>query len=215
MADAAVASGAKLLIWSSLPAISKITNGKTTAMVHFDSKAEVEEYIRTLPITSVFYMAGFYMQNQKQFWSGKKENGAFLLEHSIGPNDLVPLIDITDTGAYCAPVLLSPERYHHKRFMAATYYKTPVQMAKGMEKALGQPVRYQNVSAVDLFRDRFPSAMADHFIKTGMEKSFGTDWIYFGPEGEEGVKWTVEQVESVGGKLGTWEEYVKRDGPWV
>ena len=30
---------------------------------HFDSKAEVEIYIRGLPIKSVFYMAGAYMQN--------------------------------------------------------------------------------------------------------------------------------------------------------
>lgn len=63
MADAAVAAGASLLIWSSLPHISKISNGKFTRVYHFDSKAEVEIYIRRLPIKSVFYMAGFYMQN--------------------------------------------------------------------------------------------------------------------------------------------------------
>ena len=63
MADAAVAAGASLLIWSSLPHISKISNGKFTKVYHFDSKAEVEIYIRGLPIKSVFYMAGFYMQN--------------------------------------------------------------------------------------------------------------------------------------------------------
>ena len=63
MADAAVATGASLLIWSSLPHISKISNGKFTKVYHFDSKAEVEIYIRGLPIKSVFYMAGFYMQN--------------------------------------------------------------------------------------------------------------------------------------------------------
>ena len=63
MADAAVATGASLLIWSSLPHISKISNGKFTRIYHFDSKAEVEIYIRGLAIKSVFYMAGVYMQN--------------------------------------------------------------------------------------------------------------------------------------------------------
>lgn len=33
------------------------------AVHHFDSKAEVEEYIRGLPIMSAFFMAGHYMQN--------------------------------------------------------------------------------------------------------------------------------------------------------
>ena len=41
------------------------------SMHHFDSKAEVEIYIRGLPIKSVFYMAGFYMQNFKNVFSPK------------------------------------------------------------------------------------------------------------------------------------------------
>lgn len=63
IADASVAAGVSLLIWSSLPNITKISEGKLTAVKHFDGKAQVEEYIRTLPILSAFYMPGFYMQN--------------------------------------------------------------------------------------------------------------------------------------------------------
>jgi hypothetical protein len=37
--------------------------GALMAVHHFDSKAEVEEYIRGLPIMSAFFMAGHYMQN--------------------------------------------------------------------------------------------------------------------------------------------------------
>lgn len=76
MADAAVAAGASLLIWSSLPHISKITNGKVTKVHHFDSKAEVEIYIRDLPIKSVFYMAGFYMQNFKTMFAPSIVSGS-------------------------------------------------------------------------------------------------------------------------------------------
>ena len=63
MADAAVAAGAELFIWSSLPNVTAMTHGKLTQVAHFDSKAEVETYVRGLPIKSVFYMAAFYMQN--------------------------------------------------------------------------------------------------------------------------------------------------------
>ena len=44
--------------------MKKISDGKLNVH-HFDSKAEVEIYIRELSIKSVFYMAGFYMQNFK------------------------------------------------------------------------------------------------------------------------------------------------------
>ena len=61
MADAAVAEGVDLLIWSSLPNVTKMTEGKLTGVKHFDSKATVETYIRALPIKSAFYMPAFYI----------------------------------------------------------------------------------------------------------------------------------------------------------
>lgn len=67
MADAAVAAGATLLIWSSLPNVTKMTDGKMTGVKHFDSKANVEEYIRTLPIKAMFFMPGWFMQNHLEF----------------------------------------------------------------------------------------------------------------------------------------------------
>jgi hypothetical protein len=57
-----VAAGAELLIWSSQPSIVKISQGKAD-FGDFDSKAKVEEYIRTLPIMGAFFMSGWYMQN--------------------------------------------------------------------------------------------------------------------------------------------------------
>lgn len=73
MADASVATGATLLIWSSLPDVTKMTDGALTHVAWFDSKAGVETYIRGLPgITSAFFMAGYYMQNFKDTPGGPK-----------------------------------------------------------------------------------------------------------------------------------------------
>jgi hypothetical protein len=56
------------MIFSSLPSISKMSNGEVVSLPQFDSKAVVEEYIRGLPFpVSVFYLAGWYMQN---VWHG-------------------------------------------------------------------------------------------------------------------------------------------------
>jgi uncharacterized protein YbjT (DUF2867 family) len=64
VADAARAAGVSLFIWSSLPNVTKFSNGELTTVHHFDSKAKVEEYIRTLSFpSSVFIMTAFFMQN--------------------------------------------------------------------------------------------------------------------------------------------------------
>ena len=72
VADAAVAAGVTLLIWSSLPSVAEMSSGKLTRVKHFESKVEVERYIRTLPITGVFFLAGFYMQNMKNIFGLRK-----------------------------------------------------------------------------------------------------------------------------------------------
>lgn len=71
VADAAVVAGARFLIWSSLPNVTKMTEGKLSGVKHFDSKAEVETHIRGLPIMSVFYMPAFYMQNMLSLFKPK------------------------------------------------------------------------------------------------------------------------------------------------
>ncbi|KAL8962374.1 MAG: hypothetical protein Q9183_005168, partial [Haloplaca sp. 2 TL-2023] len=62
IANAAVAAGAELVIWSTLPDVTKMTGGEFTMFKHFDSKATVETYIRSLPIKSAFFMPAMYMQ---------------------------------------------------------------------------------------------------------------------------------------------------------
>lgn len=55
--------GVKHLIWSALPHVSKMTNGVLKGVEHFDSKAEIAEYIETTKgdIVTTYFMPGFYM----------------------------------------------------------------------------------------------------------------------------------------------------------
>lgn len=76
IADAAVAAGATQIIWSSLPRGEKTADGGFSAPKQFVSKADVEDYIRTLPIKSMFFMPGWFMQNHFQMMPPQKVRGA-------------------------------------------------------------------------------------------------------------------------------------------
>ena len=38
-----------------------------------------------------------------------------------------------------------------------------------------------------------------------------TEYHYYGPTGEDDLKWTLEQIEE---PLTTWEEFVRKNEPW-
>lgn len=82
IADACKDAGVSHLVWSSLAHADKgkissccrgpssvnilflpVSNGELVHMKHFDSKAEVEEYIRELGVPATFFYAGCYMSN--------------------------------------------------------------------------------------------------------------------------------------------------------
>jgi len=65
IADAAKAAGIELLVWSSLPNATKLTNGKLKAIEHFDGKAEIEDYIRKLNVPAAFFMPAVFMSTSR------------------------------------------------------------------------------------------------------------------------------------------------------
>lgn len=63
LADAAVKAAVPYYIYSTLPNAGQISKGKLKHMGHFDGKAEVEDYIRTLALKSAFIAPGCFMSN--------------------------------------------------------------------------------------------------------------------------------------------------------
>lgn len=102
VADIAVAQGLKYIIFSTLPNVTKISGGKCTKVKAFGVKAEIEEYICTLPIQSAFSSPASFMQT----WNGMMkpaaaEDGTYYITRHMKLQMQLPLIDISgDTGKW-------------------------------------------------------------------------------------------------------------------
>ncbi|KAK4936374.1 hypothetical protein LTR10_022748 [Elasticomyces elasticus] len=206
LADAAVANKVELYIWSSLPRIGK---------PHFDSKAEVEEYVRSLPLTSVYFMAGFYMQNFLVLLKPTRQSdGTYLMTKpypGASGSTVLPLIDIRDSGKYIAPFLEDPNKYKGERLFAATAGYRLDDICRVWSDVTGTKVVFDEKGDI-LAANKLSEAQRE-----GLTKSDGrgrAEIGYYGTGGEDGARWTVEQVEGVGERLATWDEFVGANEPW-
>ncbi|KAL4860977.1 hypothetical protein BDV12DRAFT_191380 [Aspergillus spectabilis] len=207
IADAALAANVTVMIFSSLPSISKMSNNEFN-LPHFDSKAEVEEYIRELGFpVSLFFLAGWYMQN---IWRSMAPQLQFEPDGTIiyplpWPSDIkLPWIDITDTGKYLAPALSDPEKYNGARLTAASAYYSGQEIVGTWSKVSGRNVQLPRPDEYEKF--------AIGPVQKGVVGGLLT-YGYFGPTGPEDVNWTHKQLLG-GDKVTSWEEFLVRNGPW-
>ena len=77
IADAAIEAGVQHLVFSSLENVGKITEGKKW-VPHFTDKGQVEEYIRTLPISSSFIMMAFFYTNLLEYYQPRKADDTLI-----------------------------------------------------------------------------------------------------------------------------------------
>ncbi|KAI4267093.1 MAG: hypothetical protein LQ337_008517 [Flavoplaca oasis] len=206
MADAAVATGAELIVWSSLPNVAAMSGGKLSRIKNYDDKAEVEDYIRTLPIKSNFFMPAMYMQQFMEKFKPKPDNQGKLV-FSVTWSGRCPLIDIKDAGKFIVPALLSPDKYNGKRFTAATAFYTPAAMVEAWKKVTGKEIKLDEANP-GAWGEGFPPELLEMLKEvTGLIE----DYECYGPTGQEDLDWTLAQMDD---PPTTWEKFVEENEPW-
>lgn len=206
IADASVSSGAEYIIFSTLPSPSAISGGKYKAVHHFDSKAAIEEYIRSLPVRSAFISLGAFMTNFAQMppFKPQKEGDEWVLSLPRAGEALMPLIEaVEDTGKFVGAILAEPEKYEGKTFCAAEGLYSMEEIAGAMAEATGEKVVYRGVGTKEFIAKLagMPPAIVEVF-QYGDE--FGG---YYGPKTEEVVRWAIENAR---GKLTSLKEYLEK-----
>ena len=98
LADAAIKAGVRHIIFSSLENVDKITGGKMFAP-HFTDKAKIEEYIRTLPVTSSFIYMAFFYTNLIEFYTPKMKGDTLVFPIYLPRDFRAPFVDpLSATG---------------------------------------------------------------------------------------------------------------------
>lgn len=95
VADAAKEAGVQHLIFSSLLNVTETSGGRLKHVPHFDHKAKVEEYIRSIGVPATFVLPGYFMTNYTVFGMLRKgDDGVYNLAYPVGKDAQFPLIDI-------------------------------------------------------------------------------------------------------------------------
>ncbi|KAK1624983.1 NmrA-like family protein [Colletotrichum phormii] len=209
IADASLEAGVEHFIFSSLLDINKLSKGILPDVYHFDSKAAVEEYIRTTSLPATFLLPGFYMANLPggMFRQTPPDN-AWGLNLPVPASAPIPLFDAAaDMGKFVKGIVLHREKVLGKRVYAATSYMTAGEAVETFKKVYpeaGKTARFNELTH-EQFKGALKGQGMPDFVAEEMLQNMRllNEFGYYGGEKLEESHAIVED------KLTTWEEHVK------
>lgn len=142
-------------LFSTLPHVSKISCGKYQRVDHFDAKAEVELYMYDLPIRSIFYSPGWFMQNFNRHLAPRQNtDGTWSIVNIVTPQTSLPLINrFEETGKFLAPVLVGPKKFAGQTLSSAERFYSYQGIVQSMSNVWGVTVDYHVVSKEEFTRN--------------------------------------------------------------
>lgn len=164
LAEAAARSGIDRLIWSTLEDSRKFAPADAAGVLnaadlvpHMDAKAEADAYFVDTGLPVTLLMTSFYWENLINFGMGPRRAADGVLDFALPLGQaLLPGIAAADIGACAAALFEQPPAT--RRIGIAGEHLSGAQMAAALSKALGEPVRWQDVPIADFARLPFPGA---------------------------------------------------------
>ena len=168
MAEAAKQAGVQHVIWSTLEDTRRwipLSDNRMPTLKgkykveHFDAKGEADHLFTDAGVPTTFLLTSFYWENLIYFGLGPKPgpDGKLALTYPMGDKKL-PGIAAEDIGKVALAIFKKGKEYIGKTIAISGEQLTGAQMATALTKALGQEVRYNDVSP-DVYRKfGFPGA---------------------------------------------------------
>jgi uncharacterized protein YbjT (DUF2867 family) len=115
VADVAKEAGVQHLVFSSLINVTEASKGRLPHVVHFDRKADIEQYIRSQNTPATFIQPGYYMTNFTNLQLLRKgEDGSYTLTGPTSPTKAqLPLFyPENDMGEFLRSVPALQRKFH-------------------------------------------------------------------------------------------------------
>jgi uncharacterized protein YbjT (DUF2867 family) len=200
--DVAKEEGVQHLIFSSLLSVTKTTNGRLAHVPHFDSKADIEEYIRQSGVPATFFLASYFMSNF-QMSIQKGADGSLTLALPVSKDAKFPLIDVAeDTGKFVKGIIKNRDSVLGKRIYGAADYYTPEQFLAQLEEVTGKKTNYMQIPG-DVYKTFLPEFMAQEMLENHL--FIESPGYYNGDSLEESLALLEEKPVS-------WKEWVQKSG---
>ncbi|PCD38703.1 hypothetical protein AU210_007168 [Fusarium oxysporum f. sp. radicis-cucumerinum] len=200
--DVAKDVGVSYLIFSSLVHVTEETEGRLTHVPHFDSKANIEKYIRASGVPSTFVLPGYYMSNFTQMIS-KAADGSYQLFYPVdGKKSKFPLFDAAkDTGLFVKGVLKHADTLLGKQVLEATAYYSPEEIVDTFSQVTGKKASFVKVTP-EQYRASLPEAIAEEYLENQL---FVEDPGYFLGQSLD------DSLALLDSKPTTWAEFVQKN----
>ncbi|ATZ50154.1 hypothetical protein BCIN_05g05290 [Botrytis cinerea B05.10] len=208
IADAAKEAGVQHFIWSSLLNITKLSNGVLPKVTHFDSKADIEEYVRKIGIPATFYLAGFYMSNiPGQMLQKLPPDNKWKLAFPIPASASVPLLAAAeDTGKFVKGILLNREKVLGKRIYGATKYYTLTEVLKEFTEQY--PAASEGADNVELPHEVYKNILKGFGMSDDAQEELLQNMRLLSEFGYYGGDSLDESHSILVDKLTTWKEFI-------
>jgi uncharacterized protein YbjT (DUF2867 family) len=154
---AVVANKVDYFIYSSLPAAAKISRGRFT-LPHFDIKADLQDYAKSLKPDSAFvHVAGYYENFSSFCLPQEAEDGNYYLQLPQGDTKYAS-VSVEDVGGVVRTMFNHPDVYKKRVVGIVGADMHCAEYAAIMSEVLDKPIHYQPVSREDYASLGFPGA---------------------------------------------------------
>ncbi|MBN3940734.1 NmrA/HSCARG family protein [Nostoc sp. NMS9] len=153
VADIAVANGVHHLVYSSVNAAGPTLTG----MGHFDTKIEIEEYIRGLDILSTVIRPSAFMEILTLPGMGL-DKGAFTF--FMRPDQPMQFIAVEDIGKIVAGIFAVPAKFGSQSIEIAGDTVTGAELAEKFSRTAERPITYHRFPDSLLEQDAFLGGLA-------------------------------------------------------
>jgi uncharacterized protein YbjT (DUF2867 family) len=208
LADTAVEAGVQHIVFSALENVEKITEDKKWAP-HFTDKAKVEEYIRTLPVTSTFVLPAYFYTNFVEYYQPRMDGDTLVFPIYLPKDFRAPFVDpLTATGPAVLEIFDHPEKYSGQSLPVIGDMITPGEMVETFTRITGKKAAYSSAYYREELLHHFPPfAAMEEFVNESMGMvQYTVEYGYF--RSDRDLQWSRQ----VNPSTLTWEQFLRTTG---